>query len=129
VITEATNIVNDALARTADEVGATITDLAEPVAPHTEIDRPADDVELPASPPVATSDQTAPGGTWTIEPGDHLWHVAEHTLTTAWGHPPTDAEIAPYWQRLIDTNRDALADPDNPDLVFPGQVFELPPVG
>ena len=30
--------------------------------------------------------------------------------------------------RLIEANRSRLADPDNPDLVFPGQVFDLPPV-
>jgi hypothetical protein len=33
-----------------------------------------------------------------------------------------------YWQRLVDHNRDVLDDPDNPDLLFPGQVLELPPL-
>jgi nucleoid-associated protein YgaU len=34
--------------------------------------------------------------------------------------------VAPYWQRLVEANRPALADPANPDLVFPGQVFTVP---
>lgn len=65
---------------------------------------------------------------WTIEPGDHLWHVAETTLTAGWGRTPTDAEIVPYWRTLIETNRGSLIDPANPDLVRPGQTFALPPV-
>ena len=38
----------------------------------------------------------------------------------------TDAEIRPYWLALIERNRSSLVDPANPDLIFPGQVFQLP---
>lgn len=76
-------------------------------------------------------DETAPAEEqaateWVAEPGDHLWHIAEATLADAWGRAPTDAELIPYWQGLIDANRDVLADPDNPDLIHPGQRFALP---
>jgi nucleoid-associated protein YgaU len=64
---------------------------------------------------------------WTVEPGDHLWAVAEAVLTRAWLRPPSDAEATPYWLRLIEANRDRLADRENPDLVFPGQVMVVPP--
>jgi nucleoid-associated protein YgaU len=40
---------------------------------------------------------------------------------------PSDAEVDDYWTRLIAANRDRLAHGDDPDLVFPGQVFDLPP--
>jgi hypothetical protein len=63
---------------------------------------------------------------WLVRPGDHFWSIAERTLTGAWGREPTDAEIVPYWQELVDRNRDALADRDNADLIFPGQAFMLP---
>ncbi|WCO65607.1 hypothetical protein PO878_13970 [Iamia majanohamensis] len=63
---------------------------------------------------------------WTAAPGDHLWHIAEATLTDAWGRAPSDAELAPYWESVVETNRPRLSDPGNPDLVFPGQVFRLP---
>jgi nucleoid-associated protein YgaU len=71
-----------------------------------------------AEPPVAT---------WTIRAGDHLWRVARLTLAAAWHRSPTDADIDPYWRRLIDENRSRLRHPDDPDLVLPGDVFVLPP--
>lgn len=64
--------------------------------------------------------------TWTAQPGDHLWHVAEATLAGAWGRAPADGEVARYWTGLVEANRDVLADPSNPDLIHPGQVFRLP---
>jgi len=66
--------------------------------------------------------------TWTIVAGDHLWHVASATLTERWGRPPSNPEIARYLGLLIDANRQVLVVRDNPDLVFPGQVFTLPAV-
>ena len=66
--------------------------------------------------------------TWTIAPGDHLWHVAEATLGAV-GPQPTDAETARYLAALVEQNRSILLDPGDPDLVRPGQVFSLPPVG
>jgi len=42
------------------------------------------------------------------------------------GALPTDAEIVPYWRRLIEANRSELAHRDNPDLIFPAQVFVVP---
>jgi nucleoid-associated protein YgaU len=47
-------------------------------------------------------------------------------LASAWGRPPSDAEIVPYWRQLIEVNRAVLADRDNPDLIFPGQLFTVP---
>lgn len=76
----------------------------------------------------APVEEEAPPATWTSAPGDHLWHVAEATLARSWGRAPTDAEVAPYWTGLIEANRDVLADPDNPDLIHPGQTFRLPEV-
>ncbi len=67
-------------------------------------------------PPGATSPDV-----WTVECGDHPWSIAEDTLAEAWGRPPSDAEIAPYWRQLLELN--ALPDPD---LVFPAQQLQLP---
>jgi hypothetical protein len=67
-------------------------------------------------------------GEVTLAPGDHLWATAETALATAWGRPPADAEVAPYWHRLVATNRDRLPDPANPDLVLPGLTVVVPPV-
>jgi hypothetical protein len=52
--------------------------------------------------------------------------VAEAVLARAWGRPPSDAEVDGYWTALIAANHTRLAHGDDPDLVFPGQIFELP---
>lgn len=90
---------------------------AQPTAPptmHRVVDEPA-----PAAPPPAE-----PG--WVVAPGDHLWSVAERTLAERLGRAPTHAEVVPYWCTLVDANRSRLADPSNPDLIFPGQTVVLP---
>ena len=66
---------------------------------------------------------------WVVEPGDHLWSIASDTLEESWGRSTlSDAEIVGYWRVLIEANRDRLVEPDNPDLILPGQEFVLPPV-
>jgi nucleoid-associated protein YgaU len=89
-------------------------------------------VSSPAAPAVAARpDPSVPVGavtTWTVRPGECFWSIADDVLTAAWGRPPTDAEIVPYWHTLIDANRAVLADRSNPDLIFPGQVFTVPAV-
>lgn len=62
-----------------------------------------------------------------LAPGDHLWAVAEEKVADLLQRPGTDDEISTYWLRLVQLNRAELADPDNPDLVFPGQAIRLPP--
>lgn len=73
------------------------------------------------------ADQRSSATEWTVGPGDHLWHIAEETLTRSWGRAPSDAEVAPYWQQVVEVNRAGLPDPRNPDLILPGQVVHLPP--
>ena len=92
-----------------------------PVTASSSAARPAVAVTPPSSTAPAHGD-----GTWTVRPGDHLWHIAHDTVATRLGHAPTDAEVVPYWEQLIDVNRARLVDPDNPDLIFPGQVFTMP---
>lgn len=65
--------------------------------------------------------------TWTVTPGESLWTIAEDLLADAWRRPPTDAETDPFWRTLVETNRGRLVDPADPDLIHPGQVFEVPP--
>jgi hypothetical protein len=79
----------------------------------------------PSPTPAVTADAMA--DTWTIQPGQHLWLVAEQTLRRSKPNPVNTADVVSYWRRLIDANRDRLRDPSNPSLVYPGQVIELPP--
>jgi len=76
--------------------------------------------------PQVTQATTTSANQWTVKPGECFWSIAESVLTERWGRAPTDAEIVPFWQRLIAANRIELAQRDNPDLIFPGQRFTVP---
>jgi hypothetical protein len=65
--------------------------------------------------------------TWTVEPGDSFWAIAEEHLRDEWSRAElSDGEVATYWRTLIDANTDRLVEPGNPDLLLPGQVLILP---
>lgn len=86
---------------------------------------PAEPRVTPPAPPVV---QVAAPATdrWTVKPGECFWSIAEDVLAARLGRAPSDAEIVPYWQRLIEANRQELVHRANPDLIFPAQVFVVP---
>ena len=120
---------------TTSTTTSTTTTTTEPTNDHAP---PAAEPAIPAEPaPIGTTD-TAPTpqasaptddlpNLWVMGPGDHLWRVAEAAMTNHLGRPVANHEIDGYWRRLVALNRESLIDPDNPDLVFAGQVIELPP--
>jgi hypothetical protein len=63
-----------------------------------------------------------------VQPGDHLWRVAEVIVSLDHGRTPRDADVESYLQRLVEANRSRLVQPDDPDLILPGQQLLLPPV-
>jgi nucleoid-associated protein YgaU len=65
---------------------------------------------------------------WTIRPGDHLWKVAGQTLALARGRRADDAAVLAYVREIVRANADVFVVPGDPDLVYPGQRFVLPPV-
>jgi len=77
-------------------------------------------VEAPTAAPAATTTW------WTVRPGESFWSEAERVTRSRSG-AATDVDISGYWTTLIEHNRDRLVDPANPDLIYPGQRFELPP--
>jgi hypothetical protein len=106
----------------------------EPRAAEAPLPEPAAPPE-PTAPPAPTTpagagDSGAPGAhdVWEVRPGEHFWSIAEQVLATSWSRPPTDSEVASYWSSLVERNRSRLAHPADPDLVFAGQLMELPPV-
>ena len=80
-------------------------------------------------PATGSTPDRPPAASWSVEPGECFWSIAEAVLVRAGGRPPSNQEVVRYWLRLIEANRATLADPANPDLVFPGQVFTIPPPG
>lgn len=84
----------------------------------------------PAAPVAEPAEATQPAAqvtTVTVAFGDNLWKLAERQLTDMHGRPPTEGETVAYWRELIATNRHLLPTGD-PDLIYPGEQFALPPV-
>ena len=130
-----TTITSTTTSITSTTSTTSTTTTTEPTNDHAP---PAAEPAIPAEPaPIGTTD-TAPTpqasaqtddlpNLWVMGPGDHLWRVAEVAMTKHLGRPVANHEIDGYWRRLVALNRESLIDPDNPDLVFAGQVIELPP--
>lgn len=82
-------------------------------------------------PALANSTSPSPGQraieVWIVKPGDDLWSIAAWVMESDLGRSPSNREVAPYWLRLIEANRSALPDPDNPSLIFAGERIALPP--
>ncbi len=76
----------------------------------------------------AAADGEASGRGHTVATGESFWRIADGVLADHLDRPPTDREVAAYVERVVEHNRGRLADPENPDLIFPGQTFDLPPV-
>jgi hypothetical protein len=68
----------------------------------------------------------APSATHTVVSGDTFWSIAEDALRS--GPSSSETDVATYWRALVELNRDRLRVAGEPDLIFPGQVFDLPPV-
>lgn len=121
-------------ATTVVTAGAPTTEPAEPVPTITmhrlpDIEPGAGPAEPPpvVDPDPALDSPTSAPETWVVAPGQSLWSISEDVLARAWSRAPSEGQVAPYWRRLIEANRASLADPENPDLIFPGQVFAVPP--
>jgi len=102
------------------------TRAAEPVPPEPAPTPPSAPAVDPTLAPAAPAARAAPAIEWTVRPGDHFWRIAEEVLATQLHRAPADGETDPYWRRLVTANRDRLADRENADLLFPGQVLVLP---
>ena len=63
-----------------------------------------------------------------VEAGDNLWSMSRRHLITVFGRVPTNQEITPYWRRVIARNQPNLIS-GNPDLIYSGEVIEMPPAG
>lgn len=77
--------------------------------------------------PVAPAPKRATPATHEVVPGDSFWTMSRSVLRNTQHRPPDDREIVAYWRTLIEHNRSRLVDPANPNLIYPGQIFELPP--
>lgn len=59
--------------------------------------------------------------------GDHLWKISDRHLQSVHGGEAGTADVTTYWRLVIEENRTSLRSGD-PDLIYPGEVIELPRV-
>lgn len=78
----------------------------------------------PAPPPVSPPDER---DTWVVQHGDSFWVIAQAHLDDVRGHPVDQREVDAYWRQLVEVNRSRLVN-GNEDLLFTGQVLDLPAV-
>lgn len=106
-------------------VGRTMPD-GETVTATTETIQPGWILRLPAAAQAPVPDSSARSVDVVVQRGDSLWSIAEDTLEARLGREPTDAEVRPHWLRIVENNRDRLADPSNPSLLYAGQQIAVP---
>lgn len=106
---------------------------SEPVGAHDDSLDPMSEAvdaeaEVHITPAVETSTAHADSAQiYVVQPGDHLWSIADHRVSEELKSAADNNEVREYWLRLIEINRDNLVDPHNADLIFPGQELVLPP--
>ena len=81
----------------------------------------------PAPPPAPARVPSAPRQVQVVF-GDSFWTLATRLAADRLHESPSAAQIVPVWQALIAANSSRLPVPGNPDLIYPGQVFLLPPL-
>lgn len=85
---------------------------------------PADRAARPETPTV--EEQYLPEQTVTIVPGDTLWDLSEERLELAGDDDPAPVATVTYLRSVIAANPDVIEDPN---LIFPGEVFTFPAIG
>lgn len=80
---------------------------------------PAREVRLPLD----AVDEEPGDGFVVVEEGDHLWSISSRHLSVR----SPDTPIGPYWRRVVRVNTPSLRSGD-PDLIYPGEIVELPEI-
>jgi nucleoid-associated protein YgaU len=80
---------------------------------------PAETAESPAPAvqPAAVPEQAQSLPSYTVQTGDTLWDIAGSSQI--YNNPF-------LWPRLYIINRESMSDPNNPDLILPGQILQIP---
>jgi hypothetical protein len=112
----------------ADPTPRVIVDVRDGRDPGSIASLPTESPEpAPPSPPAAVGSAQIV----IVVPGDDLWSLSADALARATGHARgtlDDDEVARYWVAVCDANRPTLRSGDV-NLIYPGEVVVLPPVG
>lgn len=89
-------------------------------------DRSASAVSIPTAEGQAGEGEYLPPTNVTIVRGDTLWDLSEARMELVGDHHATPRETLDYLHLVIESNPEVIEDPN---LIFPGEVFALPGVG
>jgi hypothetical protein len=81
-----------------------------------------------ATPPSRPTPAPLRAAVWEVRETDSMWSIAARVVSLGRRRDARPDEIAGYWSALIAANRDRLRYPADADLIYPGQVFELPDI-
>ncbi len=85
-------------------------------------------VEVASTPePLTPSTANTQAGPHIVGTGESLWSIAKTQLAENTGTIPTNAEIGPYWARLVEQNRGSLSS-GNANLIYPGETIQIPAI-
>jgi nucleoid-associated protein YgaU len=73
--------------------------------------------------PVTVATPSTPAMTVVVVAGDHLWKISARHLETV----APDRGVGPYWREVVTVNTPSLRSGD-PDLIYPGEVIEMPEI-
>lgn len=73
-----------------------------------------------------SEDATSPA-THRVAKGDNLWTISETHLRNVLGRQAAQDEVAEYWIRVVDANRDSVKSGDV-NLIYPGETITLPTI-
>ncbi len=124
--TTAASSASTTVLRTTTTAAPSVTTTTSPRRAPGGADTPAAPGPNPSPGPEANPVRQADPLQVVVEPGDHLWGIAERRVSLRAGGEPPESDVRQYWQALIEANHDRLAEPGNPDLILPGQVLVLP---
>jgi len=83
----------------------------------------------PAAVTPATAAETAQGEVWPL-PGQYTvrpWSSTGDSLSAIAGYPWVYGDPE-QWRRLYEANRSAMPDPNNPHLIIPGMILQIPSI-
>ena len=121
VVIEPTPSESSTTTTTAPKV--TVPTTSPPVVSDSEVQVGGQQVQRPND----TTTPTQAPSSYTVVSGDNFWNIAKTQVENSLGRDATDTEVANYWVKLIEANRANISSGD-PDLIFPGEVFTLPPL-
>ena len=84
---------------------------------------PAAVAQPPAQPPVQQSGPTPLPSQYTVQ----AWSISKDCLWNIAGRPWV-YDDPKQWRRLYDANKTRMPEPDNPDLIHPGMVLDIPSI-